>query len=249
MFFFTKKNKKINNSNLKIISGYNFRYRNVGKESEKTIIKYANHFKFDYEFDKSNKFERHHYWLKIKMLIDNLENGKHEFYLWLDADTFICRYENILDHVDKKKHIFIHKNFINSKHKTKYANVHYFTEGVNVGVLLVRNTKWSLNFLKNVWNKKKYLSHYWPDNAAFMDELGYKAEFYKLKDNKPSNNVLKKFYFLSGLWNSMPKRNYENPNIEEFSNFYFDPIIIHLAGIRRRERLKFIKKYKHLFIK
>ncbi len=87
-------------------------------------------------------------------------------------------------------------------------------------------TKWSLNFLKNVWNKKKYLSHYWPDNAAFMDELGYKAEFYKLKDNKPSNNVLKKFYFLSGLWNSMPKRNYENPNIEEFSNFYFDPIII-----------------------
>ena len=82
-----------------------------------------------------------------------------------------------------------------------------------------------------------------------MDELGYKAEFSKLSNNKPSNTVLNKFYFLSGLWNSMPKKNYENPRIDEFSNFYFNPIIIHLAGIRRRERLKFISKYKYLFIK
>ena len=32
------------------------------------------------------------------------------------------------------------------------------------------------------------------------------------------------------------------------TNFYFDPIIIHLAGIRKRDRLKFIKDYKHLFV-
>ena len=248
MLSFFNKNKKINNSRLKILSGYNFRYRSVGKQSEKNIIKYANHFKFDYEIHKSNKFERHFYWLKIKMLIDNLEDGNHEFYFWLDADTFFCRYENILDHIDESKHIFIHKNFIPSKHKTKYPNVSYFSEGVNVGVLMVRNTKWSLNFLKNVWNKKKYLSHYWPDNAAFMDELGYKAEFSKISDNDPKKNVLNKFDFLSGQWNSMPKRNYENPKSDEFSNFYFDPIIIHLAGIRRRDRLKFLRKYKHLFI-
>ena len=73
MLFFFKKNKKINNSKLKILSGYNFRYRNVGKHSEKNIIKYANYFNFDYEINKSNKFERHFYWLKIKMLIDNLK--------------------------------------------------------------------------------------------------------------------------------------------------------------------------------
>ncbi len=249
MLFFFKNNKKINNSKLKILSGYNFRYRNIGQKSEENIIKYANHFNFDYEFNKSNKFERHFYWLKIKMIIDNLENGNHEFYLWLDADTFFCRYENILDHVDKSKHIFVHKNFIISKHKTKHPNVHYFTEGVNVGVLLVRNTKWSLEFFKNVWNKKKYLSHYWPDNAAFMDEMGYKAEFSKINNNKPSKKTLNRFFFLSGLWNSMPKRNYENPKTDETSNSYFDPIIIHLAGIRRRERIKFIKKYKDIFIK
>ena len=73
MFFFKNKNKKSNNSKLKILSGYNYRYRNVGKESEKTIIKYANYFNFDYEIDKRNSFERHFYWLKIKMLIDHLE--------------------------------------------------------------------------------------------------------------------------------------------------------------------------------
>ena len=71
MLFFFKKNKKILNNRLKILSGYNFNYRAVGAKSEKNIIKYANYFNFDYEFKKTNKFERHFYWLKIKMMIDN----------------------------------------------------------------------------------------------------------------------------------------------------------------------------------
>ena len=93
----TKKNQ---NKTLKILSGYNFRYSRIGEKSEKNIIKYANHFNFDYEFEKKNKFERHFYWLKIKMLIDNLEEGTHKYYLWLDADAFFCRYENILNHIE-----------------------------------------------------------------------------------------------------------------------------------------------------
>ena len=249
MFFFKNKNKKINNNKLKILSGYNYRYRNIGKESEKTIIKYANYFNFDYEIDKRNSFERHFYWLKIKMLIEHLENGSHEFYLWLDADTFICRYENILDHVDKTKNICIHNQFFKSKHKTKIKNIDYLSWGPNGGVILVKNSKLSLNFFKNVWNKKKYLNHYWPDNAAVMDEIGFKAEISKLSDNNPSKKMLNNFYFLSGLWNSMPNKNFNNPDNNEISNFYFNPIIIHLAGIRRRDRINFIKKYKNLFIK
>ena len=248
MLSFFQKNKKNSNSNLKILSGYNFRYRSVGAKSEKNIIKYANYFNFDYEFEKSNRFERHFYWLKIKMLIDNLEKGSHEFYLWLDADTFFCRYENILNHVDKTKHIFVHNNFFKSIHKTKYKFVNYLTWAPNVGVLLVRNTKWSLNFFKNVWNKEKYLKHFWPDNAAFMDEIGLKAEISKLSNNNLSNDVIKKVSFLPGIWNSMPKKNYKNPDNDEVSNFYFDPVIIHLAGIRRKDRLNFIREYKHLFI-
>ena len=177
MFFFKNKNKKNNNSKLKILSGYNYRYRNIGKESEKTIIKYANYFNFDYEIDKRNSFERHFYWLKIKMLIEHLEKGSHEFYLWLDADTFICRYENILDHVDKTKNICIHNQFFKSKHKTKIKNIDYLSWGPNVGVILVKNSKWSLNFFKNVWNKKKYLNHYWPDNAALWMRLVLKQKF------------------------------------------------------------------------
>ena len=249
MFFFKNKRQKSTNKILKILSGYNYRYRNVGKESEKTIIKYANHFNYDYEIDKRNTFERHFYWLKIKMIIENLEKGTHDFLLWLDADAFFCRFENILDHVDKSKHLFVHNNFFKSSHKTKYKFVNYLTWAPNVGVLLVRNTNWSLNFFKNVWNKKKYLDHFWPDNAAFMDELGYKAEFSKIYNNKPSKTVLNKFYFLSGLWNSMPKRNFDNPENDDISNFYFNPIIIHLAGIRRRDRIDFIKKHKNLFLK
>ena len=112
----------------------------------------------------------------------------------------------------------------------------------------MRNTKWSLNFFKNVWNKKKYLNHFWPDNAAFMDQVGLTAEISKISSNNLSNDVAKKVSFISGIWNSMPKKNYKNPENNEVSNFYFDPVIIHLAGIRRRDRLKFIKDYNNLFI-
>ena len=248
MLFFFKKNKKILSNNLKILSGYNFRYRGVGEKSEKNIIKYANYFNFDYEFIKKNTFERHFYWLKIKMIIDNLENGNHKYYLWLDADTFFCRYENILNHIDKSKNIHVHNNFSKSTHKTKYKFVNYLTWVPNTGVLLVRNTKWSLNFFKDVWNKKKYLNHFWADNAAFMDQLGLKAEISKISDNNLSKDVIKNVSFLSGIWNSMPGRNDKNPENNELSNFYFNPVIIHLAGIRNRDRLKFIREYKHFFI-
>ena len=248
MFYFFKKNKKVKNNKLKILSGYSFNHRKVSERSEKNIIKYANHFNFDYEFKKINNFERHIYWLKHKMLIENLENGNHEYYWWLDSDIFFCRYENILNHIDKSKHIFVHNSFYKSKHKTKYDYVDYLTWVPNAGMILVRNTKWSLNFLKNVWDKKKYLKHFWHDNAALMDEIGLKAEIGKLTDNKLSKEVKNKVSFLSGIWNSMPKRHYENPGNNEVSNFYFDPVIIHLAGIRNRERLKFLKKYNKLFI-
>ena len=39
-------------------------------------------------------------------------------------------------------------NFFKSKHKTKVTNLDYLTWGPNVGVMLVKNTKWSLNFFK-----------------------------------------------------------------------------------------------------
>ena len=182
------------------------------------------------------------------MLIDNLQNGTHEYYLWLDADTFFCKYENILNHIDKSKHIHVHNSFFKSVHNTKYRYVNYLTWAPNVGVILVRNTKWSLNFFKNVWNKKKYLKHFWPDNAAFMDEIGLKAEIGKITDNNISKDIRNKVSFLSGIWNSMPKRNFKNPKNNEVSNFYFDPVIIHLAGIRNRDRLKFIREYENLFI-
>ena len=248
MFFFFNKNKKNSNSKLKILSAYNFRYRKIGEKSEKNIIKYANHFNFSYEFQKRDKFERPFNWLKIKMLIDNLENNSHEYLLWLDADTFFCRYENILNHIDKSKHLHVHNSFFKSVHKTKYKYVNYLTWAPNSGVLLVRNTKWSLKFFKNVWNNKKFINHFWTDNAAFMDEIGLKTEIGKIADNNISKNVRDKISFLSGIWNSMPKKNFKNPENNELSNFYFDPVIIHLAGIRKRERLKFIREYKDLFI-
>ena len=67
-----------------------------------------------------------------------------------------------------------------------------------------------------------------------MDEIGYKAEISKLSDNKPSKKTLNKIYFLSGLWNSMPNRNFDNPKNNEVSNFYFNPSAAHRVQVQCR---------------
>ena len=58
-----------------------------------------------------------------------MKKNKYEYLLWLDADTFFCRYENILNHIDKTKHVFVHNQFFKSKHKTKISNVDYLGQG------------------------------------------------------------------------------------------------------------------------
>ena len=43
-----------------------------------------------------------------------------------------------------------------------------------------------------------------------MDEIGLKAEISKISDNNVSKDVIQNVSF-SGIWNSMPKRNFKNP--------------------------------------
>jgi len=247
-FFKNKNIFKKEGKVLKILSGYNSRYRSIGKKSQLNIIKYAKHYNFDYEFEITNNFERPFFWLKIKMLIDNLKKNDYEYFFWLDADIFFCRYENILDIIDKKKNLFIVNQFFQSKNKSPYKNSKLLTWGPNTGVMLVRNCKWSLNFLEEIWNNKKYINHSWGDNASFLDIIGYKSELTNIHQNKPKKIYLNKIQYLPGQWNSMPKLNFNNDDFHQLSTFYFDPIIIHLAGMRRKNRVKFIKKYNNLFI-
>ena len=90
-----------------------------------------------------------------------------------------------------------------------------------------------MNFLKKVWHKKEYINHQWWEQAAIMDIMGFKSELNgNLNDNK-GNSYLEKVKFLSNNWNSIPS------NLE-LSMEKQDPIIIHLAGMKLDERIKYL---------
>ena len=68
---------------------------------------------------------------------------------------FFCKYENILKHIDKKKHIHIVNHLVKSVHKTNYKKYKLFNLGTERWCYFSENTKWSLNFFQKVWNKKQ----------------------------------------------------------------------------------------------
>ena len=114
-----------------------------------------------------------------------------------------------------------------------YENTKLTILRINTGVLLMKISDHNLNFLQKVWNKKEYINHQWWEQAAIMDIMGFKSELNgNLNDNK-GNSYLEKVKFLSNNWNSIPS------NLE-LSMEKQNPIIIHLAGMKLEERIKYL---------
>ena len=234
---------------VKIISAYDDRFLKIGKISELSIKKYAKHFKYDYQIYKIKKFkERPPAWYKIKVLIENLKDKSHDYIIWVDSDAFFCRYKNIMDFIDRDKNLSLVFHNVLSKKKNKETYFNNIIYAPNTGFMVFKNCDWSRNFLELIWSQKKFINHPNWDNAAVYSILGYNSELKKNGKNKFNKKFFDKIDKLPMIWNSIPNRNYFNPSSENMTLFEFDPVIIHLAGMRRKNRLKFIKFYKNLFV-
>ena len=97
----------------------------------------------------------------------------------------------------------------------------------------MKNSEHNLKFLQKVWDKKEFINHQWWEQAAIMDLMNFKSELNgNLNDNK-GNSYLEKVKFLSNDWNSIPS------NLD-LSTEKQDPIIIHLAGMKLEDRIKYV---------
>lgn len=84
-------------------------------------------------------------WSKIKLLLKCLEEG-YDYAVWLDADTLIMNHnitlEDIIKHSQGKDIMVARDNY-----------------NFNTGVLFVKNTQWSIDFLNEVYKQTQYIDH------------------------------------------------------------------------------------------
>jgi len=251
MFFFENiKNKKSNNNNkIKIISAYDYRFSKIGRLCEKNIEKYANYNNFDYEIFKIKNFnDRPAAWFKIDILKKQILEENYKYFLWIDSDAFFCSYENILNTINPEQNLHLVFHFTKSKLKNKNKFLSNFYYGPNTGFFLIKNCKWSSKLLNDIWCQKKYINAEFWEQSALYSLLGINTEIGSRKKNCFNKNIMSKIEILDLKWNSIPDREFFIKKNKNMSLFAFQPNVIHLAGMRRKYRIKFLKKYNKLFL-
>lgn len=87
----------------------------------------------------------------------------------------------------------------------------------------------------------KYTNHFWWENAAIMDLLGFRLELTgNLDDNAPEESVLNKVEWLPLVWNCIPYLDREETS---YFNEVLDPIIVHYAGIAMKARIPLMQAH------
>jgi hypothetical protein len=133
---------------------------------------YAEKWNYDVYISKETvDASRHPNWSKIKMLQTLLDEGKYDWYVWLDDDLIITNpqisIESLIQKYGKEP---VH--FIIGAHKTVPVDMY----DVNTGVFIVRQSEWSKEFLRQIWamgTAEKYLV--WEQSA--VQDLMSSAEY------------------------------------------------------------------------
>lgn len=242
-------------------------FKPIGEICLFSIKEYAKKYNFEVKLYNEISSDRPSAWNKILLIQKLLEEG-FDYVLWIDADALFVRFdENILNELKKNKDIYLVKHNINGN------------EIPNTGVWLIKNTKWSREFLEKVWSKEEFIYHNWWENAAVNSLLGYNnipiqnkfkqsisAFLYKINLRKEFISLLN-FLKIKNSLNRLFKQKHLKqkifPNKEILMKVKFldvkwnsipqdnsnNPIIKHYLSRTYEERLKLMNKDLNLFVK
>lgn len=230
---------------LKIISAYNQHFKEVGDISAKSIALYATVNNFEFEIFNIDNFDRPPSWMKIYLLIQEIKSKKYDFILWIDADACFIRVDkNILDEVKLNKDFYLVNHICTIGQIKGFPGLSVQCERPNMGVMLIKTTDWSKQFLENIWQQEEFIHHYWWEQAALHKLIGYYYEISNRKiKNDPISEVLSHIQWLNSKWNCVPTVG--DPRSDEpLTKNAFDPIIVHYAGMTNEMRLKEMKKLR-----
>lgn len=201
--------------------------------------------KYEIDLIRSNKphyNDRHPTWECLPLSLKYIKN--YDYVIWIDADAFFyIDSPNIIDFIQKTpKANFIFSKDVTNRDKTD----------LNAGFFIIKNTKYSINFLKkwaydkNLYEKKWTLQlPYW--GQEHKDEQGVLQYLYKNNIwNIQKNSIVYDYAVLQHFYSKHIGKNRPNPNALN----PIRPFILHFAGHSREKRIRCSKNYyKHNFIK
>ncbi len=224
---------------LKIISAYDENFSEVGKFSEKSIKIFSAARGCDFEIYRSLDPSRPPAWSKIKYLLENILNGGFDYILWVDADACFVRADmDILEGISLDCDIHMVNHLCRIETPKKMQGLEFYCERPNAGVLLVKCSQWSVEFLRKVWAQNAFINHGWWEQAAFHYLMGYHFEISgHKKQNSIVKDVMSHIGWLDGAWNSVPTGSGDGvtpPLVIQPTR----SAILHLAGMPQELRIK-----------
>ena len=160
---------------------------------------------------------RHPAWSKILLILKAFENPNYKWVVWLDADTLIMNQDIPLeDLVDEKYNLVIAKDF----------------NGINSGVIFMRNCEWSDQFLTQAYTHTEFLSH------PCFEQLAISVELEKPEFDQHAKIVPQR------LFNSYPIESVSRLN----STYQPGDFLIHFARHREGSLVNLFNKYSQLVL-
>jgi hypothetical protein len=132
----------------------------------KTRTFYANLHNIEYcQFTKRIDTSRPTPWDKILLLIQNLKERK--YVIWFDADVWV---KNMLVSPKAIFGVYPHKHIIYTPDM--------YNEGINTGVIFVRNSSFVHDYMRRIYNYSEFIDDsWWEQRAILYDRWLYSDEF------------------------------------------------------------------------
>ncbi len=146
------------------VTAYNDTFSELGDIVTVSAKEYCFRHGYGYAFFKTpNVTGRAYVWTKILVLYDVCRTLKHEadaWVLWVDADACIVspEFDPVRQIIRQKPHgteIIIAKDI----------------NGINLGVMLLKNTPFVRTLLRKIWSMRDCLGHCWQEQQAFVTLL------------------------------------------------------------------------------
>lgn len=177
---------------LKVIQFYtpNLTYAPTAEEINKNYCKL---YSIDYfsqtsrEVIDSKRDARAYCWYKILMVLEELEKDEYEYIMFVDADAVFVK-------TDYDVHDLIEKN----SEYDLIISKDFGPDHVNTGVMIFKNTEWSKDFLRRIWeggnqiSRGRYRLEIWHEQtimSAFLQINKYDAEKVKILSHYDYNSI------------------------------------------------------------
>ena len=168
--------------------------------------------------------ERAPAWSKIRLVLELLEH--YDLVLWIDADAAIV--DPTLDIADELQ-----------RRDLMGMVAHEYDGQVvpNCGVWVLRRHRLVRRWLHGVWNRVEYLDHQWWENAAVIDELGYRVE--PTVELVRRTRMRARTRYLDRSWNSIEIDPAPHPKINHYpgrsQEYRLEHLGADLTAVRNRQ--------------